>query len=150
MSNEIAGPPTVEVTALSPHTQAIYEAGKALLVESIKVGRDFCQYMVGASAGSIPVYLGLLKFLLPEHYKLAPQSAMLLVVPTLVFLGAATIFAVGYFPTAEHISLDLPDEIERVRRDSIGRRRRFATTGFVVFSIGCIAAIAGCVAAIVS
>src|SRR5690242_18221621 len=51
---------------VSPHNQALYEAGKQMLVESISVGREFCKFMVGVSTGAIPLYLALLQLALPK------------------------------------------------------------------------------------
>src|SRR5580658_4573032 len=38
---------------VSPHNEALYDAGKAILVETIEVGRDFCRYMIGIATGAI-------------------------------------------------------------------------------------------------
>lgn len=137
-----------EPRILSPHSKAVYEAGKTILVESIEVGRDFCKFMMGSSAGAIPVYLGLLKFLLPERYLLTASQGVLFAGPTLIFLGASAVFAIGFFPTRSTISLDLPADIERARTESIDRRRKFAFWGFIVFAVATVAAIGACVFAI--
>jgi len=134
--------------ALTPHSKALYEAGKTLLVDSIDVGREFCKFMVGTCSGAVPVYLGLLKFLLPEHYVLSHVQGLLLAAPAILFLTGATVFAVGYFPRNGRLSLELPAEIERERSDAINRRREWATMGFVVFALASLAAVAGSVWAI--
>jgi hypothetical protein len=132
---------SVVASPLSPHNKALYEAGKTLLVESIEVGREFCKFMIGSSSGAIPVYLGLLKFLLPEHYVLTSRQAVELGAPALVFLLASAVFAVGYFPTKTDVALELPEDINRIRNESVQRRRRFALWGFVIFGTACLWAI---------
>lgn len=51
---------------LSPHNEALYEAGKEMLKSSMTTGRDFCQFMITVSSGAIPTFLvniGLIVFL---------------------------------------------------------------------------------------
>jgi hypothetical protein len=144
----VPGAEASDAKALTPHSKALYEAGKALLIESMEVGREFCKFMVGSSAGAIPVYLGLLKFLLPERYSLTVRQALILTGPTLLFLLASAIFAIGYFPTSSVIALDLPEDIDRARTASIVRRRKHAFWGFVVFAGACLLAIAASIVAI--
>ena len=50
------------VVQTTPHNDAIYEAGKTLLIDSITTGREFCKFMITMSTSAIPIYLGLLKF----------------------------------------------------------------------------------------
>jgi len=54
MSDDIE---VTDVAALTPHNEGLYEAGKALMVSSIDVGRDFCKSMIGIAAGAIPITL---------------------------------------------------------------------------------------------
>ena len=140
----VASPPVAAVTAISPltpHNKALYDAGKALLVESIEVGREFCKFMIGVCSGAIPIYLGLLKFLLPEHYTLSWEQGLVFAAPTVLFLVGSVVFAIGYFPQQGHLSLDLPSEIERERSITIQRRRRLAFLGFSAFVLGTVAAV---------
>ena len=53
---------------ISPHSKALYEAGKSILTDSLETGREFCKFMIGTCTGAIPVYLGILTFILPEKY----------------------------------------------------------------------------------
>lgn len=128
------------VQALGAHEKALYDAGKELLTESIRVGREFCKFMVGVSTSSIPVYLGLLKLLLPEKYRPTGWEAGLALLPAVLFLVSAILFVVGYFPQRGELSLELLDEIERERSAAIGHQRRWAMGGFSVY---CIAVVIG-------
>lgn len=141
-------PVQVDADLLTPHNKALYEAGKSLLIESIEVGREFCKFMVGTCSAAIPVYLGLLKFLLPEHYVLTSVAGFVFAMPAVLFLLASSVFAIGYFPETGELSLDLPAEIDRERNTAINRRRRFAFWGFIVFILATLAAIAAALWAI--
>lgn len=132
----------VKTEVLSQHDKAIYEAGKTLLIESIKTGRDFCQFMITTSAGAIPVYLAIIAFLLPRDYKLGIVMGIVAAGPAVLFLLSALIFALGYFPKGNYISLNLPSEIEEARNRIIDRRRKFATAGMIIFAIATLYTIA--------
>jgi hypothetical protein len=121
------------VGELSPHNKALYEAGKSLLVESVGVGREFCKFMTTTSLSAIPVYLGLLKLILPTDNALK-GSQLVLLVPPIAFLIASVLFIIGYFPQRGSLSLDLPSEIEKERSAIIARRQTFAISGFCLFA----------------
>lgn len=131
----------VDSGILTPHDEAIFEAGKALLIDSIKTGRDFCQFMITTSTGAIPVYLAIMAFLLPKDYTLGIGKGIVIAGPALLFLVAALIFAFGYFPTSNYFSLDDPDEVEKARNRIINRRRNLAIAGFISFAIATLYAI---------
>ena len=124
------------VEDVSPHNKALYEAGKNLLVESIGVGREFCKFMTTTTLSAIPIYLALLKLVLPRDYVLQAHSEVVFLVPPVVFLASSVVFILGYFPQSGRLSLDLPVEIERERSKTIVRRQRYALGGFVIFAIG--------------
>jgi len=121
---------------LSPHNKALYEAGKGLLIESVGVGREFCKFMTTTTLSAIPIYLGLLKLVLPKDYVLQSRDEISLLVPAVAFLVSSILFVLGYFPQKGKLSLDLPSEIERERSTVILRRQRFATVAFALFALG--------------
>jgi hypothetical protein len=123
---------------LSPHNRALYEAGKKLLVESINVGREFCKFMTTTVLSAIPLYLGLLKLVLPKDYVLQYSNEITFLIPPVVFLFSSILFILGYFPQSGQLSLDIPDEIERERNITIRRRKRFAVVAFMFFAFGII------------
>jgi len=123
---------------LSNQDEILIEAGKAIILESISVGRDFCKFMVGFATGAVPVYLGLVKLFLPDTYEFAMIDRGLLAAPVLSFMISAGLFVLGYMPRSEPFSVDEIESIEEHRRSSITRRSRLSIAGFVVFALGII------------
>lgn len=133
---------TVEsISELTPHNEALYEAGKKLLTESITVGRDFCKSMISINTGAIPIYLGILVFLLPEDYLLGVPRGIIIIIPPLLYLLATIIFAFGYLPRTSEFSLDVVDEIAKERQIAISRMKRFIYAGFSCFAAATVMAI---------
>ncbi len=131
----------VNPVAITPHNKALYEAGKTILVDSITTGREFCKYMITVCTGAIPIYLGLLKFVLPDKYTISIWQGIISVIPAILFVVASIIFTIGYYPQSGSFSLDIPDEIERERQLTINSRRKYTFIGFSLFLIGNITAI---------
>jgi hypothetical protein len=130
-----------EVAEVSPHSKAVYEAGKTMLVDSIATGREFCQAMIKTSTGAIPVYLGILVFILPENYSLGIGVGTAVALPAIAFLVASVTFAIGYLPVTTEFSLDLVEEIERERNRIIRRRSRLIKAGLTIFVLATLIAI---------
>ncbi|MFT3893417.1 MAG: hypothetical protein QM730_17450 [Anaerolineales bacterium] len=131
----------VETGSISPHSKAVYEAGKTLLIDSISTGREFCHSMIGYSTGAIPIYLGLLAFILPEKYTLGIETGIAVTLPAILFLLASVTFVVGYLPIKTKFSLDLIEEIERERERIIHHRSLLIKIGFSVFAAGMLSSI---------
>jgi hypothetical protein len=136
MTNKNQSIEVSQIVDTSPHNEAIYEAGKSLLIESITTGRDFCKFMITMSTSAIPIYLGLLKFVMPEKYTLTLNQGIYAVIPAIVFLISAIIFTVGYYPQAGNFSLDIIEEIEREREKTIRKRKNLTWIGFSFFLLG--------------
>jgi hypothetical protein len=130
-----------DVAPLLPNDLAIYEAGKALLVDSIPVGREFCKSMLTTSTSAIPIYLGILSFLLPKDYLLGVNRGIFIAVPAISFLISAIIFAIGYMPDGGKLSLDIIDRLEEERTRIILRRGRLIWAGLTVFVLSTLLAI---------
>src|SRR5438552_17902217 len=131
----------LKTEAVTPHNKAVYEAGKTILIDSVKTGRDFCQFMITTSTGAIPIYLAIIAFLLPKDYALGIVMGIVVAGPAVLFLLAALVFALGYFPTSDYFSLDIIDEIEKARNRIINRRRKLALAGFAIFALAMLYAI---------
>jgi hypothetical protein len=132
----------IEVGEISPHTKAVYEAGKKILVDSIDTGREFCQSMIKTSTGAIPVYLGILAFILPKDYSLGIGLGAAVSLPAIAFLIASVVFSIGYLPVTTHFSLELVEEIERERNRIVRRRSQLIKVGFSIFVLATLTAIA--------
>jgi hypothetical protein len=126
---------------LTPQNKALYEAGKTLLVDSIKTAREFCSTMIGISTGAIPVFFGILAIILPEHYVLNVSGGITLALPAIGFLAAVVIFIFGYQPIGREFSLDILDEIRAERNRIIRHRRGWIIAGVSVFSASTLLAI---------
>lgn len=136
----------IEVTAVgprSPHNEGLYEAGKALMVESVEVGRDFCKSMIGIATGAIPIYVALVGLAVGKDFRPSPGEGVVLALAPAVLLGAATAFAVGYFPKRSTFSLDLPAEIDAARAATLDKRMLWSTVGFGLLMLGIALAVAG-------
>lgn len=129
------------LTAVSPHNKALYEAGKSLLVDSHATGREFCKSMMSMALGAVPIYIGVLGFITSSQ-SIHAQVSVSLVLPALLFLLAAVLFAISYFPIAKKFSLDIIEEIEAVRQADLRRRRRITHVALAVFVTGVFLAIA--------
>ena len=136
----------IEVTGVgprSPHNEGLYEAGKALMVESVEVGRDFCKSMIGVATGAIPIYVALLGLAVGKDFRpSAGEGAVLTLAPAALLLSA-TAFAIGYFPKRTTFSLDLPAEIDAARAATLGKRMRWSYVGFGLLMLGIALAVAG-------
>ncbi|MCB0103053.1 MAG: hypothetical protein KDD74_13480 [Anaerolineales bacterium] len=128
-------------TPISPHSKALYEAGKTILMDSLETGREFCKSMISISTGAIPIYLGILTFILPEKYQLGYAAGGLIAIPAIGFLITSLIFVIGYLPISGEISLDDVDEIDRERIRIIRHRSKFIWIGFVLFILSTLGAI---------
>jgi hypothetical protein len=130
----------VRTSVETPHNAALYEAGKHLIVQSLEVGREFCKFMIGVCTGAIPVYLALVGLAAGRAYRPGFAEGVVLLVPPVLFLAAAGIFAWGYFPVPSRFSADLPHEIEAARAENMDRRYRAAKFGFGLFAVAtCVA-----------
>lgn len=124
------------VEPITPHNKALYEAGKKMLVDSIEVGREFCRFMITTSLSAIPVYIALVGLVVPKSQADGLAHPVSLLVSPFLFLVAVLLFTVGYFPGRADFSLDLPANIEALRRTAVARRRCYAILGFVAFLLG--------------
>jgi len=133
---------SVRVSDVTPHNRALYEAGKSLLIDSVKTGVDFCKFMIGVATGAIPTYLALFKLAVPQSVQLFRATILTALLPPVLFLCAAVIFVIGFFPRTSRFSLDIVEEIDTERNKTITRRRWCAIIGFTVFCLGIVCSIA--------
>ena len=96
--------------------------------------------MIATSMSAIPIYMALLKFVLPARYVPTLGIGRLPLVPAVLFLAAGVVFLISYFPQRAVASLDLPDEIENEGRRMVENGHRLSVAGFTVF---CLAVVSG-------
>ena len=129
-----------DTARLSPHGEALYEAGRAMLVGSADVGRELCKTMLTVSSGAVPVHVALIGLAAGKDFDFSPLTgALALLAPTL-YLAAVCAFAYGYFPIKiKAMSLEDPASIEAARVATMTRRYTWARNGFALFGAGVIA-----------
>lgn len=128
--------------ARSPHNEGLYEAGKALMVDSVDVGRDFCKSMIPVATGAIPIYIALVGLATGKEFRPSFSEGLVLALAPTVLLLSAAAFAVGYFPKTTTFSLDVPSEIDSARTATVNKRMLWSTVGFGLLLAGIALAIA--------
>jgi hypothetical protein len=129
-----------EVGPLTPHTKAVLEAGKTLLIDSVTAGREFCKFMVTTAFGAIPIYIAVLKLRTGQAKIDDVVLSVVAILPIGLFLASAILFSVAYFPTLAKFSLDIVEQIECELRAALWRRQRLVIVSLSLFIIGTVAA----------
>jgi hypothetical protein len=138
------GEPVAQGEPLTPHDEALLEAGRKLLVQSLTASADYCKTMIRMSFGAIPVYMTLLKFARSAKATSSGSGGgdlLHAIAPAVLFLGAALTFVYGYFPKSGDISLEDPNAIEQARKNVMGHRSCWMWTGTGLLTGGTIWAI---------
>ncbi|MBK9926317.1 MAG: hypothetical protein IPP66_13635 [Anaerolineales bacterium] len=130
-----------EVSLLSAHSEALIEIGKGIVKDSVTTAREFCKSMISTSTGAIPIYLGILTFILPNKFELGVPAGVTVAAPAVGFLIAAIIFTFGYLPLADKFSLDIIEEIQNALEKNLAYRKRFIWYGLGVFIVSTLLAI---------
>ncbi len=130
------------LTTITPTNRAIYEAGKAMLIQSVSTGREFCKFMIGTTLSAIPIYVALLKLAIPEGYAMLGTNMALALLPCILILASSAMFVWGYFPRSGTASLDIPEEIERERSAIVAKRHLLGISASGVFLVAILSCIA--------
>lgn len=130
-------PKDIVAEASSPTIQdeALLEAGRRLLLNSVDDSRNYCQQMIGITIGAVPVYLAILKLWFPD----GKEVGVLFAAPALLFILAAVSFSVGYLPQQYEMNIGNLQSIEDVRSKLMSYRARWAFIGFSLLCFGIIA-----------
>ena len=91
--------------------------------------------MITTSLSAIPIYLAIIAFSIPDNTALDISTKIYLIIPVTLFLAASLIFTRGYFPVMKSFSLDIIDEIEFVRSQTIRKRYILIRVGMTLFLI---------------
>lgn len=141
-------PSIQNVSQLTPHSKAVLELGKSLYSDSINKTGDYCKFMISISTGAIPIFIGLLKLILPKNIQLQSFQHTISFIPCLFFLIATGIFTFGFMPHKVDYSIDLIEDIENARERIIKRRVKLIIIGFLFFitgTISCILILLNCI-----
>jgi hypothetical protein len=118
------------------HNEALVEAGKALMISSVDVGRDFCKSMIATSTGAIPIYVALVAFSVGKDFRPDFGQGILLMLAPIALLLSAVAFAYGYFPASLDFSVEVVDQIATARTATINKRIRWSAIGFGLLILG--------------
>lgn len=121
---------------VSVHNIALYEAGKKLLIESIDAGKDFIKFMITLSVSMVPVYFALLRYIGLNEMGFHEGLSIISLIPPIFFLLAIVSYVSGYFPRTEKFSLEIIDQIRKVRDKFIKTRKKFILFGTSLFILG--------------
>jgi hypothetical protein len=121
---------------LSPHDQAIMEAGKALLTSSITTGRDYAKTMAPVCTASITLFFTVLKVIAPNKSKFEPAEVVSVMIPTLLFLAAAICYTFAYVPKIRPLWLDSLAGIDQMTSDLIRKREPWNRRGLWLYVAG--------------
>jgi hypothetical protein len=127
----------IAVTSVSSPTiqdEALLEAGKKLLLNSVDDSRNYCQQMIAVSTGAIPMYLAILKLWLVD----AASVDAFFAVPAFAFLLAALSFSLGYVPLRYEMNIGNLESIEDVRSRLMRYRATWGLIGLLLFCLGII------------
>jgi len=128
------------VAPISPQHKAMAEAGREMLISSIRNGRDFCKFMVGITSGSLPVYLGLLKLVVRSPDALSVWERAAIALPVGPFLFAIWFFVVGCLPRERQFAVDVIEQIQEARAETMKELRIYTIRAVRCFMVGTVLA----------
>jgi hypothetical protein len=124
---------------LSIHDEAIVEAGRRLLVESVDVTKNFAQQMITISTGAIPVYVALLG--LAGLRQRNTTTLVLASLPSIAFLVSTLCFVLALLPRKEYLSVQMLDRIQEARGNLLRTRYRWIILGLAIFGLSIMSSI---------
>jgi hypothetical protein len=130
-----------EISGPTIQDEALLEAGKKLLLNSIDDSRSYCQEMITKATGAIPVYIAILKLWFPSENAAPGAVSALFAAPAFLFLLAALSFSLGYLPLQYEMNIGNLDSIEEVRLRLMRHRATWGLMGLALFSLGIVIAV---------
>ena len=130
-----------DASVMAPNSRVLFETGRAMMLESLTVQRDFSKIMLTSSMTAIPASLGVIKWFLPDPvYAL---QRLLIALPPGLFIAAAVLFAVSLLPhRGGKMDVDVLEAIVKIRGEGISFRQKRNLLGFVCFVVGAAATVA--------
>lgn len=132
------------VAPLSLDEEAIIEAGRRLLTESIELSRDFAKQMITVSSGAIPIYIALLG--VADLRGRTSLTLLLVSLPSLVLLISTLFFVIALLPRQQLFSMQFINDVRDARDELLRVRRRWIKVGLTAFGLGVVSAIAALLA----
>lgn len=118
------------------HTEsALLEFSKQVLIKSTETSLDFHKTMLGISAtfGTSITTLAPILIWGDKDAKIPMPDGWLLLVPSMLMLLSAIVFAVGYYPKYRQFNPNLINEIKVIRDKAIKARKILAAVGLGLF-----------------
>ena len=131
----------ISVGRESDESKIILEQGIKMRFDSIVICRNFAKTMVSISFTAIPVYLGLLKLVLDKEAPTDVGLAIIIILPSVIYLIGTIIFIFAYLPKKFDVRDRLPDKIEEERDRVFKRRLLLIHIGTFIFFVATIIAI---------
>ena len=125
-----------EVTSPTIQDEALLEAGRRLLLNSVDDSRNYCQQMISVATGAIPIYLAILKLWFPSDEVAPARVSTFFAAPAFLFLLAALSFSLGYLPLQYEMNIGNLDSIEDVRSRLMRHRAKWGFIGLSLFCLG--------------
>jgi hypothetical protein len=129
--------------ALTPQDEALLDAGKAMLVNSIDVGRSLCTTMITLCTAALGAHATLIALAAGKEFDFDLGSGVIALIGPVLYMAAICVFVVAYFPKRGQLSLESLDSIEQTRESTILHRQNWSIAGTVLFVFGLVATIGG-------
>lgn len=129
--------PTVSGRLPSGTEEALLDYGKQLILKSAETSLDFHKTMLASSAtfGTLITTLTPILIFGVKDAAIPLSEGWIVVLPQLAMLASAIVFALGYFPGHDEISVDVVQDIKNARKKVIRRRRVLAKWGLGLFCL---------------
>jgi hypothetical protein len=118
------------------HTElALLEFSKQVLIKSTETSLDFHKTMLGISAtfGTLITTVAPILIWGDKDAKIPMPAGWLLLIPSMLMLLSAIVFALGYYPRYRQFNPNLINEIRLIRENAIKTRKILAGVGLGLF-----------------
>src|SRR5258708_5542344 len=130
-----------DMEAISPTNSVLFDIGKQMISDSLKVSSSFCATMIPVCTGAIGVYTALFAIVLPKTCSFGITTGIVTLLPALAFIIAATGFAYGAFPRYQNVVLADPQSIETSRENIFRSRQVWVVASFALFCLAIVGAV---------
>jgi hypothetical protein len=132
-----------EVGDLTPQDEALLEAGKAMLLDSVEVGRSLCTTMITLATAALGAHATLIALAAGKEFEFDLGTGAIALAGTVFYMAAICVFVVAYFPKRGELSLEDLTSITRFRDSTLLHRQKWSIAGTVLFVLGLVATVGG-------